>query len=123
MSNIIYSDVLIASFDEFDVYKAVRDGTYSFSSQDRKRQVLNPLKSSAFSMQFVQGQRLTEVTATRKTLYNVLLSIGGLLNFVLKFSMILIGNRQHFAMATNFMRKIYSVDSKNPEDKDAQVAR
>ena len=61
---------------------------------------------------------MTEVTATRKTLYNVLLSIGGLLNFVLKFSMIFIGNRQHFAMATNFMRKIYSVDSKGPEGKD-----
>ena len=63
------------------------------------------------------------MTATRTTLYNVLLSIGGLLNFVLKFSIIWIGNRQHFAMATNFMRKIYSVDSKSSENKEEDAGQ
>ena len=54
-NNIIYSDELIATYDEFDVYGAVRDGTYSFSSAERSRKTNNPLKSAAFCMQFIQG--------------------------------------------------------------------
>ena len=37
--------------------------------------------------------------------------IGGLLTAILKISKGCIGKSQRFSMATNFMRKIYSVES------------
>ena len=46
-------------------------------------------------------------------LFKVLSQTGALVAFVFRFSVILIGNRQNFSMATNFMQKIYSVDGKH----------
>lgn len=53
------------------------------------------------------------MTSKKLTLYSVLTRIGALVAFVFRFSIVAIGSRQHFSMATNFMRKIYSVEGKD----------
>ena len=53
------------------------------------------------------------MNVTNSNLFKVLSQTGALVAFVFRFSVILIGNRQNFSMATNFMQKIYSVDGKH----------
>ena len=61
---------------------------------------------------------MTNLKTTKVNLFKVLSQTGALVAFVFRFSVILIGNRQNFSMATNFMQKIYSVDGKHDYGQD-----
>ena len=49
---LFYSDPLIQSFDEFDVYDAKRDGTWTYAMQDRDAKSIPRIESSYASIQF-----------------------------------------------------------------------
>lgn len=49
---LFYSDPLIQSFEQFDVFDAKRDGTWSYDFQDRNAKSIPPIESSFASIQF-----------------------------------------------------------------------
>ena len=59
----------------------------------------------------------------RKNLMSVMKSLGALLAFTARFSIFMLGSRQNFSMATNFMSKIYSVHDDEAEEKDDAIKR
>lgn len=113
-----YSDALIKSFTEFDIFSVVHDGRWAYDSNSRDLASIKPLHTAYLSIQFHQGQKQTTLKSTRLNFFQVMSKTGALVAFVFRFSVIVIAGSQHFSMATNFMQKIYSVEGKPSEDHD-----
>ena len=80
----------------------------------------NNLKSNFvngyYSVKFRLGNQQIETKSTRVTLFTILTKVGALFAFIFRFSKLMLGPRQNFSLATNFMRKIYSVNG-SPDKK------
>ena len=76
----------------------MRDGSWTYSADDRDQPNLPNPKDSYFSIKFHQGQNKYTKTARRATLYDVFKGIGALIAFVLRFGALFIGSRQDFSV-------------------------
>ena len=63
---------------------------------------------------------MIETKSNRSNLFGVLKTLGALMAFMFRFSKFLLMGRQNFYLATNFMRKIYSVHEDQDGDDDSK---